>query len=222
MSAEEKSSGKRLLGGIRRHLWLLVFILTGCLAVVVIQLTGSRGELQNPFTSSLGESPARLTATIPDEQIRLRWNGLVNSWRLPGGEITYNTEMQLPLSLRNDGHRKIEIEALRLVSTGRDLSIIWQAVWTSRAFTWERLAPIEPQIQQARQPLTPLIVETGAEETSITLDLVPLNHAAALGPGEYHNLLQAKLADTGVWEDLLAFDFTIPEDFELSGARVSG
>ena len=69
--------------------------------------------------------------------------------------------------------------------------------------------------------MAPFAVKADAPGLRIILDLVPLNHEPALSLGSYRNRLQAKLAGEELWVDLLAFDFTIPDDFELTGNRIS-
>jgi len=208
------SSPKPPLAWFRRHQWVMVLIL---LAAAVFVL--SRFDIGKQWLSPLYDPNVRLQAEIPGSQVMLRWNALVNPWRHPERDQTFQTELRLPLVLHNSGGGKAEVEALRVLSSREQEQIVWEGLWLAQDRQWDRSLPIEPQIQQSRSPLTPFEVAARDSATPRLVDFVPLEHPRPLARGIYHNRLQARLAGSERWVDLLRFDFTIPEAFKLQDSR---
>ena len=219
MSEPDKSWVNRLSAGFRQPL-LWVMVLFGGVMLVVLDLVPDLGDrvTQDAPPADTEQAP---TAEITDRSVLLRWNGLVNSWRHPSRPVRYETELRLSLALGNDTGRDVEIQQLRLLSEAGERLITWEALWQARSFERDMWAPIDPQIQQHRQPLSTVTLEDGEPALPLRVDFVPLDHPSALPQGGYTNRLQARLSDRDQWVELIAFDFTIPEDFELSGSHVS-
>ena len=200
---------------------MVVLIFLGAILIVLSQFTPASGKLFSQIKDLFSESSYQLETDLSDKTLMLRWNGLVNSWRHPVKDLSFQSELRLPLVLRNAGNKLAQIDALRLVSQWQGRQITWEALWTSRDFEWERNAPIEPQIQKQRDRLNPFVLEADQPGLRISIDFVPVDYAQELSEGHYRNQLQAKVADTEGWVDLTQFEFTIPDDFELSGSHVS-
>lgn len=219
---DSKTLTDKMLTGIKQHPVLALLVLFGTILIVLSLFTGITMSLYQRDEALFPESNYQLKVVVPDAQVMLRWNGLVNSWRHPDRDLRFETELRLPVRFFNNGNKTAKIEALRLLSLWQKQQITWEALWTSHSFDVEPMAPIEPQIQQARERLLPFAVEDDEAGLDMTLDFAPLNYAALLRQGSYQNLLQARVAGTEGWVDLLQFEFSIADDFELSGSRVSG
>lgn len=221
MNAENRPLVDQMLIRMKNHPVLAVLIVIGIVLIALSQFTAATNKLFTQIKGVFSESSYQLVVELPDETLMLRWNGLVNSWRHPVKDLSFETELRLPLRIKNSGNQLANIEALRLISQWQGQQITWEAVWSARDFEAERFAPIEAQIQQHRDRLTPFAVEPDKPGLSMTIDFAPVDYALELRQGSYRNLLQAKQAGTEGWVDLQQFDFTIPDDFELSGTRIS-
>jgi hypothetical protein len=215
---ENMSLVERSLTQIKRHPVITVAAVLVMLLLGLSQTPGGKRWLLRAV-DLVSLSPYQLVVNIADEGVMLRWNALVNPWRHPSQDLTFQTELKLPLLLRNTGGWAARIEAVRLLSEVEGKEILWQALWEAEEREWDPGSPIEAQIQQHRSRLTPF--EVGSHETPQrkVLDFVPLDHPRPLGRGTYHNLLQVKLADRKDWQDLLRFSFFIPADFALQDSR---
>jgi hypothetical protein len=221
VSETDKSLVNRLSAGLKQPL-LWIMLLFGAVMLVVMDLLPNFGDrLMGTHDAPPADADRALTAEIVDHSVLLRWNGLVNSWRHPSRPIRYETELRLSLALRNDTGRDVEIQQLRLLSEAEERLITWEALWQARSFERDMWAPIDPQIQRYREPLSTVTLEDGEPALPLMVDFVPLDHTPELPQGGYTNRLQARLSDRDQWVELTAFDFTIPEDFELSGSHVS-
>jgi hypothetical protein len=199
---------------MKRHPILAISILLVILLLGLSQIpVGKRWLLRTIDFVTL--SSHELVADIPDEGVMLRWNALVNPWRHPREDLSFETELKLPLVLRNSGGRAARIQAVRLLSEGEGREIVWQALWEAEEWDWDLGSPIEVQIQQHRTPLSPIEVEPHAPPQRKILDFAPLDYPGHLPQGTYRNLLQIKLADRDNWQNLLRFSFSIPADFAL-------
>jgi hypothetical protein len=159
---------------------------------------------------------AEVTAELVGDQLMLRWNALVNPWRHPYRDLTFETELKLPLSLRNTGGRLAEIEAVRLLSRRQEgEQIVWEGLWLAEDREWELRQPIEPQIQQHRRPLKPFTLEPYDPPLSLRVDFVPLDYQGLLPQGNYENRLQVRQSGSAGWVEVLHFGFTIPAAFKL-------
>ena len=221
MNAENRPLVDQLLNRMKNHPLLAVLMVIGIVLIALSQFTVATNKLFTQIKGIFAESSYQLAVELPGETL-LRWNGLVNSWRHPVKDLSFETELRLPLTIRNSGNQQANIEALRLISQWQGQQITWEAVWSARDFEWERFVPIEAQIQQHRDRLTPFAVEADKPGLAMIIDFAPVDYALELRQGSYRNLLQAKEAGTDGWVDLQQFDFTIPDDFELQGNRVSG
>ncbi|MGD8589370.1 MAG: hypothetical protein PVG22_11140 [Chromatiales bacterium] len=206
------------LAQMKRHPIITLVAVLVILLLGLSQIPGGRHWLLRPI--HLLTSPAyELRAEIPAEGVMLRWNALVNPWRHPSQELTFQTELKLPLLLRNSGGLGARIVAVRLLSEVEGKEIVWEALWEAEEREWDPGSPIEAQIQQHRALLTPFVVESHEPPQRKVLDFVPLDHPRPLAQGTYHNLLQVKLADQEKWQDLLRFSFFIPANFTLQDSR---
>ncbi len=221
VNPENKSLTDLMLARMKNHPLLAVLMFIGTVLIALSQFTTATGKLFSQVKDLFSESSYQLVAELPDKTLLLRWNGLVNSWRHPVKNLAFESELRLPLELRNAGNKVAQLDALRIVSQWQGRAITWEAVWTAREFEWERNAPIEPQIQQQRNRLQPFALEPDQPGLRVSIDFVPLDYAQELGKGDYRNQLQAKVAGREDWVDLLRFEFTVPDDFELSGSRIS-
>ncbi len=221
MNPENISLSDQLFARMRNHPLLVVLMFLGAILIALSQFTPATGKLFSQIKDLFSESSYQLETDLSDKTLMLRWNGLVNSWRHPVKELSFQSELRLPLVLRNAGNKLAQIDALRLVSQWQGRQITWEALWTARDFEWERNAPIEPQIQKQRDRLNPFALEADQPGLRLSMDFVPVDYALELSKGHYRNQLQAKVADTEGWVDLLQFEFTIPDEFELSGSHVS-
>ncbi len=207
-------SSKILLEWLKPYRLVTVLILLGAAMLVLNQFS-----LGKKWLSPLYDSSFRLSAEIPDGRLMLRWNALVNPWRHPARELTFQTELKLPLLLRNTGGRIAEIEAMRLLSSWQDGHIIWEGLWLAEDRAWDRATPIEAQIRQHRHRLTSIPVEPHASPRQQIVDFVPVDHPLPLAKAAYRNLLQVKVTGTDGWLNLLQFSFSIADDFELQDSR---
>lgn len=221
MSETDKSWVNRLVSGLKQPLFWLM-LLFGAVMLVALDLLPKLGDRFADIQDVQHSEPEQaLTAELVDRAVLLRWNGLVNSWRHPARSIFYETELRLSLTLRNQTNRDVEIQQLRLLTQAGDRQITWEGIWQAQAFERDIWAPFDPQIQQHRESLKPFKLEDRASALALMVDFVPLDYASELTQGSYSNRLQASLSDSDQWVELTQFDFTIPEDFELSGSHVS-
>ncbi|MBL3599024.1 MAG: hypothetical protein JMN25_04040 [gamma proteobacterium endosymbiont of Lamellibrachia anaximandri] len=221
MNLPQQNLVKRFFNEIKSRPLLAALMVLGSLLIGLSQFTTATQNLVNQAKALLFTPEYRLVATVPDANLLLRWNSLTQSWQHPRKDVWFETEMRLPLSLRNTGERVAGIEGLKLLSQGEGQSITWEAVWIAQDFEWERWAPIEPQIQKQRDRLTPIIFEPGQPALHKEIDFVPLDFADELAAGHYTAQLQARVTGTEGWIELLHFSFTIPEGFMLASGRVS-
>ncbi|WP_177418352.1 hypothetical protein [endosymbiont of Lamellibrachia barhami] len=221
MNLPLKNLVERFFNEIKSRPLLAALMVLGSLLIGLSQFTTATQNLVNQAKALLFTPEYRLVATVPDANLLLRWNSLTQSWQHPRRDIWFETEMRLPLSLRNTGDRVAGIEGLKLLSQGEGQSITWEAVWIAQHFEWERWASIEPQIQKQRERLTPIMLEPGQPALLEDIDFVPLDFADELAAGRYTAQLQARVTGTEGWIELLRFSFTIPEDFVLASGRVS-
>ena len=217
VNASNGSIAARALLQVKRHPILAVSAVLVLLLGLSQTPGGKRWLLRTIDLLTL--SPYELAVDIPPEGVMLRWNALVNPWRHPSKELTFETELKLPLVWRNSGGLTARIEAVRLLSEWQGKEIVWEALWEAEEREWDPGSPIETQIQQSRIPLSPFEVEPHAPPLRKVLDFAPLDHPRPLGQGAYHNLLQVKLADKQEWQDLRRFSFFIPADFALADSR---
>lgn len=221
MNREDETGVDRLVARLKRRPLIAILIVIGSSLVALSQFTDATRKLVSLAENLFSHPAYRLVSDIPDASLMLRWNGLVYGWRHPARDLTFETELRLPLGLKNSGNVSAHIEQFRLLSECGAQQIVWEAVWKAREFTWERLAPIEPQIQQQRDRLKPFSIEPDKPSQHETIDFVPVDYPEALGQGSYRNLLQARVSGTEGWVDLMTFSFTIPADFKLGDERIS-
>ena len=221
MNAPSKNLVERFFTEMKNRPLLATLIVLGSVLIGLSQFTTATQKLIAQAKDLLYSPAYRVVATVPEANLLLRWNSMTRSWQHPGKDAWYETEMRLPLSLRNDGNRVANIEALRLLSQDNGRRIIWEALWIAQDFEWERWAPIEPQIQKQRGRLKPFALEPDRPALRQEFDFAPLDFADELPTGRYTNRLQARMTGTEDWIELLRFAFTIPEDFMLASGRVS-
>ena len=206
---------ERILAQLKRHPILSVSILLVLLLLGLSQLPGGRPWLLRTFDHVPLPSHELSAEIAPPAGVMLRWNALVNPWRHPTKELTFQTELKLPLLLRNGGVGTAKIEAVRLISERQGKRIVWEALWQAEEREWDPASPIEAQIQQHRTTLDLIKVVSHAPARRIVLDFAPLDYPRHLPQGTYHNQLEVKLAGKRKWQDLLRFSFTIPAEFAL-------
>lgn len=209
---------ERILTSFKRHPFVTALLVLVILLLGLSQLPGGRPWLLRTFDLSLFSS-YELKAELPPEGVMLRWNALVNPWRHPSQDLTFQTELKLPLLLSNIGGGTARIEAVRLLSEWQGKKIVWEALWQAEEREWDPGSPIEAQIQQHRSPLAMIEVESHDPPQRFVLDFAPLDQPRPVAQGTYHNQLQVKLADREQWQNLLRFSFTIPDDFALVDGR---
>lgn len=205
---------ERILAQLKRHPIVSAIVVLAALLLVLSQLPGGRPWLLRtldlaPLASS------ELTAEIPPEGVMLRWNALVNPWHHPSKDLTFQTELKLPLLLHNEGVGTAKVEAVRLISERQGKQIVWEALWQAEERQWDPTSPIEAQIQQHRTPLGLIKIGSHGSPQRLVLDFAPIDYPGHLPRGTYHNRLQVKLAGNEKWRNLLRFSFTIPADFAL-------
>ena len=134
MNAPSKNLVERFFIEMKNRPLLATLIVLGSVLIGLSQFTTATQKLIAQAKDLLYSPAYRVVATVPEANLLLRWNSMTRSWQHPGKDAWYETEMRLPLSLRNDGNRVANIEALRLLSQDNGRRIIWEALWIAQDF----------------------------------------------------------------------------------------
>jgi hypothetical protein len=110
MESPSKNLVEHFFREIKSRPLLAVVMVLGSLLIGLSQFTTATQKLLDQAKSLLITPEYRLVAKVSDNNLLLRWNNKVLSWEHPGKDVWYETEMWLPLSLRNAGDRVASIE----------------------------------------------------------------------------------------------------------------